>query len=397
MSASVTTRPVAAAAVRPQPSLWSIWPTLGASWIAFAHAVSFQGLAIWVLGGCVLTALGVGLFVRANRWILGLLAMVVMTFAVPAIAEWIGGNTAGPVTRASLMACAATGAMVVILGTRYPLVILVPSLLLLGGALGLGAAGSALWLVGVWCVAAAATVAILSPFTNLDLRDRRRLWPFALMLGAAGLVGVVALIPAALLLGTPWTMPGATTVAAPDLVTPPVTTSPPVTDTTTPPPVTVPVEEQNLVVSLIAIVALALLALLLLLGFAQLLRRLVVALMWARERRRLQRGDHGDRVIGAWTWVRMRRARYDRPVPVYASPDVAVRWADAAGEVDVRRVAQLAAGVAFNPKGEATWADTHDAWLSARRAARRPHGASLRQRWRWSARTPRSVRVGQLT
>lgn len=392
MSAPVTTRPAVVPAVRPQPSLWSIWPTLGASWIAFAHAVSFQGLAIWVLGGCVLTALTVALFVRAHRRILSLLAMVVMTFAVPAIAEWIGGNTAGPVTRASLMACAVTGAMVVILGTRYPLAILVPSLVLLGGALGLGAAGSALWLVGVWCVAAAVTVAILGPFTNLDLRSRRRLLPFAIMLGAAGAIGVVALIPAALLLGTPWTMPGATTVAAIDVVPPPVTTPPPVTDTTTPPPITVPVEEQNLVVSLIVIVALALLLLLLLLLLIQLLRRAVVALLWVRERQRLQRGDREERVIGAWTWVRLRRARYDQPLPLYASPDVAVRWAQDAGDVDVRRVAQLAARVAFNPGAEAMRADAKEAWLCARVAGRRPYGASLRQRWRWSARTPRSVR-----
>jgi hypothetical protein len=172
--------------VRQHPSAWALWPTLAVSRIAFAHAVSFQGLAIWVVTGSLLAALVVLPLALAGRRILAVSAMVVMAFAVPVVAEWISGNTASPVTRASLMARAAAGAAALILPAHYPVAVLVPSLLLLGGALGLGAAGSAMWLVGLWAVAAALTVAMLGPYRNPHLRERRRLVPVAAMLAWVG-------------------------------------------------------------------------------------------------------------------------------------------------------------------------------------------------------------------
>ena len=202
--------------VRRHPSVWCLWPTLAVAWIVLAHVVSFQGLAIWVIGGSALTALVVLPLALAGRRLLALAAMPVMTFAVPMLAEWLGGNTAGPVTRASLMACATTAAMALILPTRYPLAMLVPSLLLLGGALGLGGAGTALWVVGLWLVAAAVTAAMLGPFRQTHLRDRVRLVPFAVMLAGAGLLAVIALIAMAPFLRNPWTMPGSVLVAVPD-------------------------------------------------------------------------------------------------------------------------------------------------------------------------------------
>ena len=145
-------------------------------------------------------------------------------------------------------------------------------------------------------------------------------------------------------------------------------------------------------ISLLAMVTLALLALLLLLLLVQILRRVAVGLLWWRERRRLQRGDREQRAIGAWTWVRLRRARYDAPLPVYASPDVAVAWARRAGDPDVLKVAEIVSKVAFDPHGSVSRVDGKVVWVAARAAGRRPSGASLRQRWRWSARTPRQAR-----
>jgi hypothetical protein len=387
--------------VRRHPSVWCLWPTLAVAWIVLAHVVSFQGLAIWVIGGSALTALVVLPLALAGRRLLGLAAMPVMTFAVPMLAEWLGGNTAGPVTRASLMACATTAAMALILPTRYPLAMLVPSLLLLGGALGLGGAGTALWVVGLWLVAAAVTAAMLGPFRQRHLRDRVRLVPFAEMLTGVGLLAVIALIAMAPFLRNPWTMPGSVLVAVPDttVVVPPPPTSPPLVTPTTappvsptdPPPTTVPIQDQNLVVSLLMKVLIALLILLLLILLLLIVWRIIVALLWSRERRQLSRGSREQRAIGAWTWTRLRRARYDRPLPVTASPDVAVTWARRLGDPDVLAVAEIAARVAFNPEASIDRAAATRAWQAARLAGRRPRG-SLRSLWIWSGRTPRSVR-----
>ncbi len=381
--------------MRQHASAWALWPTLAVSWVAFAQAVSFQGLAIWVVTGSLLAALVVLPLALAGRRILAVGAMVVMTFAVPVIAEWIGGNTAGPVTRASLMASAAAGAAALILPTRYPVAVLVPSLLLLGGALGLGAAGSAMWLVGLWAVAAAVTVAMLGPYRNPHLRERRRLVPFAAMLAWVGAVAVVALVSAAPFLTDPWTIPGSEQVATPDTTIPP-----PPPDTTVPPvvppvtPVTpVEVQDQNLVVSLLVVVVIVLLLLFLLVLILLILWRVVVALLWRRERRRLMRGNREQSTIGAWTWVRLRRARYEQPLPVSASPDVAVAWARTVGDVDVLRVAEVTTPIAFNPDGTVGRIAAKEVWQSAIAAGRRPRGASLRERWRWSGRRPGKVAV----
>lgn len=407
--------PRAPAAVRRHPSAWVLWPTVGATWIAFAQVVSFQGLAVWVAVGSLLTALVVLPLALAGRRLLALLAMAGMTFVVPALAEWLGGNTAGPVTRSSLMACATVGAMSVILPTRYPLALVPASLLLLGGALGLGATGSVLWLVGLWSVAAAVTVAMLGPYRQPHLRDRRRLAPFSLLLGSVGLVAVAAVLIAAPLLRSPWTIPGSGLVAVPDAVVPvPVVSpsaSPSAEDTTTtpspsptatdvtlpspsaspeaPPPDAVEVEAEsaNTVLSWLALVVLLLLLLLLLVLLALVLWRVRVWWVWARLRRRLSTGTPEQRAVGAWTWLRLRRARCDRPLPVSVSPDVAVSWAAAAGEPDVLAVATVASSVAFNPTGSVSAGDADRAWTAAVAGGRMPSG-SLRARWRWSAVRP---------
>ena len=54
-----------ASGVRAHPSAWALWPTVAVSWIAFAQVLSFQGLAVWVIGGSLLTALVVLPLARA--------------------------------------------------------------------------------------------------------------------------------------------------------------------------------------------------------------------------------------------------------------------------------------------------------------------------------------------
>lgn len=372
-------------AARPEhPSAWALWPTLGATWIAFAQVVSFQGLAIWVVGGSILTALVVVPIAMAGRRVLAVAAVACMTFATPLAAEWIGGDSAGPITRACLMACAATAAMSLILPSRYPMAVLVPALLLLGGALGLGAAGSAAWLVGAWVVAAAVTVAILGPYRNDALRDRTRLRWFSLSLVAVGVVAVAALAVASPVLDEPWTIagatvgPGPTDIPSTDLAeTPAAPVAPPATTL-------VDATDRGIVVTAV-VVAVVVLAVVII---VTLLRRSIVAVRWWMTKRRLMRGTPDERAIGAWTWVRLRRARYDSPLPVSASPDVAVDWARADGEPDILVVAEIASRVAFNPSGAIDSASSSTSWSAATSAGRRPQGASLRQRWQWSGRRP---------
>jgi hypothetical protein len=412
-------------AARRHPSAWALWPTLGASWIAFAHVLSFQGLAIWVIGGSGLCALVVLPLALARRRLLAIVAMAGMTLVVPALSEWLGGNTAGPVTRSSLMACAATGAMALILPTRYPVMMLPASLLLLGGSLGLGATTVVPWLAGLWAVAAALTVAMLGPYRQSHLRDRRRLVPFALFLMAAGLVAVAAIVMVTPLLSKPWTIPGAGVVAVPlappvplvptpeptvpsstaassseaassstataiaPTAAPSVRPSPPVPDQE--PAVVVAAQEQNQALSWLQLALLVLLLLLIVVFLLMVLWRAWVGIRWMVLRRRLSRGTREERAVGAWTWVRLRRYRYDMPLPVSASPDVAVDWAGRVGDPDVQRVARIAAKVAFNAGGSVARTDAKLAWTAARSAGQRPRGATLRMRWRWAGRLPRWV------
>ena len=308
------------------------------------------------------------------------------------------------------MACAVTAAMCVILPTQYPVAIVPASAMLLLGALGLGATGSVLWLVGLWAVAAAVTIAMVGPYRQSDLSERSRLVPFAGLLLAAGAIAVITVIVVAPVLRDPWTIPGSGTYAVPEAVAPspgvpPATDAPDTPDSTTsdaieaeplpsadavaPPDATpVPAEDSSTVVGWLARV-LALLLLLLLLGLVALLAwRGFVAWRWDRTRRRLATGPPAQQVVGAWTWVRLRRAHHERPLPVSLSPDVAVAWSDANAQPDVHAVARVVAAVAFNPAASVPPAEADRAWEAARRAGRPAPGAGARARWRWSGRLP---------
>lgn len=403
-------------------SLWVIWPTTFATWLAFAQVISFQALALFVVGGSVVAAMVIAALCRAGRRLLAVLGIVVLTLGFAWIAEMLAGNTSGPVTRATLMACGVTGAMGLMLHTRYPIAILPASILLLAGALGLGAAGQVPWLAGLWTVAAVLTMAMLGPYRQSDLRDRSRLWPFAAMLLVPGLVAVLAMAVLNPLMTDPWTIPGTGQVAVlPDSADPTAAPSPssapseptsadPSADSsspqseesytssapapaapTAPPTESVEAVSPNSLLSWLQVLLLLLLLLVVLAVLVLITWRLWVALLWWRLRGRLGSGSGRQRAIGAWTWLRMRRIRHDSALPVSVSPDVALMWARETAEADVLTIAQVVAPVAFDDSLVVSDEDASRAWVAAGTAGRLPPG-SLRQRWRWALRTPGWVR-----
>ena len=367
---------------RAHPSAWALWPTLAATWVAFSHVVSFQGLFIWVIGGSILTAVIVMPLAFAHRRLLALLAMLVLPFLIGGLADYLGGASAGPITRSALMASAVTGAMSVVLAGRYPQWIVPISIILLGGALGLGAADQVLWLVGMWTVAAALTLSMLGPYRQEHLRERRRLIPFAAMLGLCGVVAVIGLAIVAPFVDSPWTIPGAGQIDSSVVESPTVVESSPVAE----PPESV-IEQ---VINWLVVVLLVVLLLVLLLIVYALLRRVWAAARWSLLRFRLRRGSPQARIVGAWTWVRLRRVRYEQPLPLWMSPDIAQDWARSSGEPELAEVAANASLIAFSPEIDSSVLPSlaSTSWSAALVCGRAPQG-SLRQRWRWSARGPR--------
>lgn len=384
-----------------RPGLAGVWPTLFVAWVAFAQVVSFQGLAIWVVGASILCAWVVFQLAGARRLLPALVVTGVLSVGIAGLAEWVGGSSAGPITRASLMACGIAGAMAVVVTTRSSAAVIPLSLLLLAGALGLGAAREALWISGLWVVAAAVTLVMVGPYRQSFLRERA--WPLARMLMVPGVVAVGVMAVAAMMLPTPWTQGGSAGARGvrPPEVPESVTSSPPREDMAPETPSVSVVEAVTAAVResvpgsesvswwwWLVLAALAVAVFVLGMCAAQLAWRVWVAWRWARTRRRLARGTPSGQVVGAWTWVRLRRARYESPLPVHLSPDVGVTWASIQGDADLQRVAEATSRIAFHDAGEVPAEEAQEAWACARRAGRPPR-ASLRQRWRWAAVTPR--------
>lgn len=417
-------------------SAWAGIPTLAVTWLAFAQALSLSGLAIWVIGASLLAYLVTTALAATRGRLVAYVTTAALTVLVPLLARTLGGDSAGPITRSSLMATGCAAAMGLLLQTRYPATLLAASLILLGGATGLGAAGRAPWLVGAWVVAAGVTLAMLGPYTRTDLADRRRLLPFALLLAGGGLAAVAIIGAATPVLGTPWTIPGAAgtgeptpddtststpteppatsdanatnepppteaasepppptstpTEAPPPTATP--TEPPPPTSTPTPSSTVDPVDDEVVdATSVVVFIVLLVLLLLILLLLVVLAWQAIVWAQWRRLRGRLRRGDAARRIVGAWTWVRLRRARYDDPLPINVSADVAAETFTGLTDRSLLEVARLTAAVAYDPAATADAADAERAWQAADQAGRPPTGASLRQRWAWGRRRPATV------
>lgn len=384
---------------RTHPSAWAIWPTLAATWVAFSHVVSFQGLFIWVIGGSILTAVIVAPLAFAHRRLLAIIMMLVLPFLIGGLADYLGGASAGPITRSALMASAVTGAMSIVLAGRYPQWIVPISIALLGGALGLGAADQVPWLVGIWTIAAALTLSMLGPYRQEHLRSRRRLIPFAAMLTLCGVVAVIGLASIAPFVDSPWTIPGNGQIDS-SAVEIPSAVETDVLEVVVP-AVVLPEAESGAVAespeSMIeqviwwmSLIFLVVLLLLLLIILYALLRRAFATLQWSLLRFRLRRGSPQSRIVGAWTWVRLRRVRYEQPLPPWMSPDIAQDWAQLNGEPDLAIVASNASLIAFGPEVDTSVLSSlgSSSWASALVCGRAPHG-SLRQRWLRSARGPR--------
>ena len=349
-------------------------PVLAVSWCAFGEVLSFKGVVLWVVAACLVAYLVTDALARAGRRILSAVVVIVLTGVVALLARQFGGSDAGPVTRSALMAAAVGGAAALVVRTRYALAVVPASLILLAGALGLGAADHVIWIVGIWAVIAATTAAILGPYARLDLADRRRLLPFAGILGAVGVAAVVIATAVAPLPRTVWGFDAETPLSVPSANEPAL----PATVTGTTGGLTPLLERLALGLLVVALVVLAVMA----------VRRIAAALAWRRRRRHLQRGTATDRILGAWAWTRLRHARYDQPLPRHASPDVAERLARTGGDADLETVAALAAQVAYDPHAIVDASDATRAWAAAMRTSSVPASATLRQRWQWSARFP---------
>jgi len=359
------------------------------AWVAFAQVLSFQGLVLWVVGGSLLGGLTVGVLAYHHRRFLALLAMVALPVLVAGATEVVGGTSAGPITRASLMATAAAGSMAVILMTRYPAFVLAPSVMVLSGALGLGAADRVLWLSGVWAVAAAMTVAMLGPYRKEHLRNPSRLMGFSAYLVVVGLVAVATMWALSFFLTDPWTMPGSGPTTA--TTSAPETASQSLSDAGSTESVASAALEATIVTSLLRWVLLAIVIVLALALLVAVVWRLVVAARWRLLRLRLQRGTPRERALGAWTWLRLQRTRRDQPLPASVSPDVAVSWARSAGDADVLTIARICGPIAFDAHAHVSYVDTNVAWQAARRA-RKGWSRTWRARITQGYRTPKRVR-----
>jgi hypothetical protein len=354
---------------------WAPLPTLAVAWACLAQVLSFRGVAIWVAGGSLLVLVAMRALLRAGRSALGLTAGIILTLGLAFLADAYGGDSSGPLARATLLACGLTAASVAMAFTRYRFALLVPSLALLGSALGLGAAGrSGAW-VGLWVVAAAVTAAMLGPYRDRELAGRERVVPFALLAGTAGFIAIAALLFTTPLLGTAWTIPGAGSAEA--------GVAPAIAATSQTPIVVVPPPETSSETIATNTPWLLLIVIGLLLAFALFLVWLVVRrtlhwIRWRTLRRRLSRGTPEQRVVGAWTWLRLRLAMWGDPLPKSASPDVAVEWALAHDDSALAIVARLTAQVAFNPEGTMSMPDSALAWEQALAADRRRRGSWIR-------------------
>ena len=350
---------------------WAPLPTLAVGWAGLAHVLSFRGLALWVVLGSLAVLITMRALLAAGRRLLGLLDGAVLTILLALLANLVGGDDAGPLARATLLACGLTAAATALAFTRFPMLLVIPALAMLGSALALGAAGQAGVWVGLWVVAAAATAAMLGPYARRDLAATARLVPLAAMVGGCGLVSVAVLAAVSPLLGTPRTIPG--TPGLLDRGEPPAIPAVHVPGISLP-PVAAPQSVRSVLDALSAPAWPAILGWLLvaLLGVALvlLLRRIlsavVTALRWSTLRRRLRRGTAEQRVVGAWTYLRLRRESRGDGLPASASPDVAASRADQEGDQSLARIARLAAEAAFNPNAQVSDQDADAAWQLVR-------------------------------
>jgi len=400
---------------------WAPLPTLLVGCAAFAQVVALRGLLVWVVAGAVVVWAVVGALLTAGRRWTAVLVGFTGTGVVAFTADRLGGSTSGPLARSTLLACGLAVAALVLARTSRPILMLLPMLGLLGSAVALGSVRDALLWSGAWSVAAGVTLVMLGPYSAGLLRMRQRLLPLLAALLCIGLGATAAGVAATAVLGQPWqarhtdggidvrallAAPVAVLLAPLADIRPPLPQPPPPAPTSPPPAMAQPPDTVSTAAPpapaspppaslwrvILGGVLLALLLWLVVWGLLAVGRYLVrwgeARLLWRGERRRLQRGSNRARVIGAWTWARLRLARAGAPPPRWAAPDVAVEWAARAGNDDLSRLAALTCEVAFNSGGNPTARGAQEAWRLADRISGRAYRGRLRGRIRMALRTP---------
>ncbi|MHB1166215.1 MAG: hypothetical protein ACYC3K_13455 [Candidatus Nanopelagicales bacterium] len=406
---------------------WVVAPLVAACLLAYAQVVSGVGLLAWLVPAAVIAWAAVSLVqVLAPRaapvavWPV----LAVTTLGWATLAETLGGDISGPITRGSLLVGGLTGAMAALQRTRYPAALLVPVVAMLGGALALGAADGLLAVAGLFAVAALWALLLLGPYRLPDLRDGRRALPVAAVMLLAGVTAVAATAVSAGIAGEPWTIPGAelnkaptaaidaaTTEPAPDQPSDAPSASPAQTPSPAPSATadaTDPLEEVGAGIAdalrdvvLPAALGMAIAgAFLLVLWLAALLAwRLWVTARWAATRRRLAAGAPRDAVLGAWAWARLRLDQAGSRLAPAASPDVVADGSVPEGlphdiADDLAILAGLAARAGFSRDDDAGGAvGAEDAAALAWALARDVESALRRRRtlgqwWRLTARRP---------
>lgn len=379
--------------------LWPLMPTLIVNWLVFTQVLTAPAVVLWVVLPSLAQIVLVRGIARTGLVWLAFLLGALMTPFWAVTADLLGGVYAGPVARSALLASGLTLAGLAMLTTRLPGLVLLPAVGLLAGALGLGAAGRAEVLVGLWVWAGIMTLLMLGPYRREDLRGRGRLIP---LLRAIALSGAIAIL--------------GTGIAA-------ATLGPPVLSAQLLPEMIIdPLAQAGRLAFLDAIYAGALTLLqqfigpeitggqslawvettrtliLIAVGSAlaiPLIRRGYAWLEWRILRDRLATGDPRERALGAWTWIRLRRERREDPLPVWASPDVVLSYATDLGDADLAGVAELANRLAYDPTAEATEEEAAEAWATALSLDTLEDEVTLAQVWRWSSRRPGRLPTGQ--
>jgi len=388
------------------PPVWPLLPTLAVTWLVFAQALSFGGLVLWVIVPSLAQVLLVRVIARTGLVTVGYVAAAVLTPMWALAANTLGGFYSGPVARSALLASGLTLAGLVMLDSRRPVLVLVPSGLLLIGALGLGAAAASVVFTGLWMCAAILTLLMLGPYTREDLRAGARLVLVARTMLIGGLVAVVGSTVAVSFMGSPWQSTGLipTTLLSPDDATGRTSIFdafvdalvvgslavvreffPPATPVPGPTPLWLEFTRWAIVLGLVALIALPL------------VRRGYAWVAWRLLRDRLRSGDARERALGAWTWARMRRAWREEALPEWASPDIVQPAAEDAGDERLATIATIAMRAAYDPITPVTDEEADAAWAAALELDTLDDEVTVAQVWRWAARrrgrVPRQQRL----
>jgi hypothetical protein len=357
--------------------------------VGYSGAVTTHALAGFVLPGVVGCALVAAVAATRRGWLGCAAAGFGAALAWSSVVNVMSGLDNGPAARSTFVAGCCAGLAIGLASSRWPALFAAPVAGTLVGALALGA-GTKVRLVAVVTVvfAVIALSAIESARRNAVGRPRRRLAvPVVAVLVTLVAAAVVVLQaqhdprhPAILNRGAvdfrvhssipdpfPVTKPHHQKTAAAAVASPRRTTV-----RRTPPKVLAHHRSRAL-----ALLGWALLGLLVLLALglaAVAARLLVVRLRWRRLRRRLGRGSAEERVMGAWTWLRLRLGACRVPVGPHVSPESVM---DVPGVSELPHgtperlgnLGRMAAAVAFCGDRGASVAEAETAWMLALTAA----------------------------